>query len=456
MSQIWSPQQEEALRGTAHWMKDPHGSQVYYVAGYAGTGKTTLAKTLVGDSGENWLFAAYTGKASYILRQKGCTNARTIHSLIYRPNGTKSDQRVTELEFRVARARDSEQKALAARPSIPEDSEPNTTDDGVNFRKMSAQLKRDKECGLYVVQMELKSIEEELRIAKLNEKRRPAFQLWDESPLREADGIVVDECSMVDEEVGTDLLSFGKKVLVLGDPAQLPPVGASGFFTNRTPDHLLTEVHRQARESGILDLATFVREGGDVRSRVDERWTSHDCEVRMVGDFPDMRQRVLDADQVIVGLNATRRKFNRRHRELLGRTSPLPVEGDRVISLVNDRGAGLLNGSMWRVNNAIADDEDDTVGLELTSEDGEQRTAVSAWSHHFLGREEELKAKGWNKRDNAEMTYGYAITGHKSQGSQWGSVVVFDESRAFKGAAMQRSWLYTCITRASRKLVVIV
>ena len=59
----------------------------------------------------------------------------------------------------------------------------------------------------------------------------PQFVLNRQSPAAKADLIVIDECSMVDEELGRDLLSFGQPVLVLGDPAQLPPVKGGGFFT---------------------------------------------------------------------------------------------------------------------------------------------------------------------------------------------------------------------------------
>ena len=57
---------------------------------------------------------------------------------------------------------------------------------------------------------------------------------------------------MVDEDLGRDLLSFGKPVLVLGDPAQLPPVKGGGFFTEAEPDVMLTEVHRQAADNPII------------------------------------------------------------------------------------------------------------------------------------------------------------------------------------------------------------
>ena len=73
--------------------------------------------------------------------------------------------------------------------------------------------------------------------------------------------IVIDECSMVDAELGRDLMSFGVPVLVLGDPAQLPPIQGGGFFTEAEPDAMLTEVHRQAQDDPIVRLSMEIRAG---------------------------------------------------------------------------------------------------------------------------------------------------------------------------------------------------
>ena len=73
--------------------------------------------------------------------------------------------------------------------------------------------------------------------------------------------IIIDECSMVDAELGRDLLSFGVPLLVLGDPAQLPPIQGGGFFTEAEPDVMLTEVHRQAQDDPIVRLSMEIRAG---------------------------------------------------------------------------------------------------------------------------------------------------------------------------------------------------
>lgn len=369
----WSPQQEQALRLVAQWMRDPNAPQVFYLAGFAGTGKSTIAKALVEQSGKRWLFAAFTGKAAHVLKQKGCSDAGTIHSIIYRPIGE---------------------------------------DDGT----------------------------------------QPTFARWASSPLNSADvaGIVVDEVSMVDEHLGRDLESFGKKILVLGDPAQLPPVKGGGYFTNREPDALLTEVHRHAKESGVLRLATHIREGGSVRG-----FTSYGGDVELVTRKTDREvrsQQALAADQVLVGRNKTRHDSNARYRQLTGRIDPLPYEGDRLVCLRNNHELGLFNGSQWIVVDSSPVKED-VARFELRSEDDDRRIfRDTAWLHHFLGRGEELAKMGKACRSHAEFDWGYALTVHKAQGSQWDRVLVVDESGAFRDDS--RRWLYTAVTRAAKHVAV--
>jgi exodeoxyribonuclease-5 len=270
--------------------------------------------------------------------------------------------------------------------------------------------------------------------------------------------VVIDECSMVGTEVGRDLLSFGKKILVCGDPAQLPPIQGGGFFTSGTPDFELTQVHRQARESGILELATHVREGGGLRDRVGWRSTSGDCEVisRDQWTAAQIMGRMMDADQVIVGTNRTRHEWNDRHRRLLGVGQPMPVAGDKVICLRNERRTGLLNGSRWRVLEASASADRKVVDLRLATEDGTYPAEVTtrSWSDHFLGREKRLDDLGPIRMSCQEFDFGYYVTCHKAQGSQWDDVVLYDESGVFDEDTRRR-WLYTGITRATRRILVV-
>lgn len=393
----WTPQQAGALTAVSQWLKtsDP----VFRLFGYAGTGKTTLARHLAQGVDGDVFFGAYTGKASLVLRQKGCPGARTIHSLIYKAREL-SREKLLHLE---------EELKLEV--------------EGHNRPRIVESLKRQ--------------IKNERTILS-----QPKFNLEANSPLKEAALVVIDECSMVDEGMGADLLSFGCKVLVLGDPAQLPPVKGGGFFTNHEPDVMLTDVQRQARDNPIVELATRVREGrklerGDYgESRIISRHGLH-------------FEELMEAEQVLVGYNATRRAINARIRHARGFHAVTPVVGDRLVCLRNDRDLGVLNGGLFEAVND-AEEDGDSVHMTVRSTD-EERDDIELEAHlgPFLG--EDLEMPWWERKRAQEFDYGYALTVHKSQGSQWNHVLLRDE---WGGSSRQR-WLYTGITRAAEKITLV-
>lgn len=366
----FSPEQDAALKAVSDWLKAKPGSKgvapVFRLFGFAGTGKTTLARHLAEAVEGKVLYAAFTGKAALVMRRKGCHNASTIHSLIYKPQ----------------------------------------------------------------------DVSEEV----------PSFTLWDDAPASKASLIVIDECSMVDAELGRDLMSFGVPVLVLGDPAQLPPISGGGYFTDHEPDAMLTEVHRQAKDDPIIRLSMDVREG---RALTPGSYG----ESLIVGKAELDPGRVLEADQVLVGRNATRRAYNKRLRERRGLIGDLPLASDKLVCLRNNRRKGLLNGSLWQVR-AIKASKSGLCTMHLSPEEmmGAKLTKVTVRPECFLGGIEEI---AWElRRPYDEFDFGYCLTVHKAQGSQWDDVALFDESFAF--AEARTRWLYTGITRAAKRLTLIV
>ncbi|MFO1102277.1 MAG: AAA family ATPase [Methylocystis sp.] len=361
---VWTPEQDQALNAVARWLETPSAPQVFRLFGFAGTGKSTLARHLAEHVDGDVAFAAFTGKAALVMRSKGCKDARTIHSLIYRATDSETEE--------------------------------------------------------------------------------PSFVLNDDSDAAHAKLIVIDECSMVDEELGRDLLSFGKKVLVLGDPAQLPPVKGGGFFTEAEPDVMLQEVHRQAADNPIIRLSMSIRAGEGVEQGV-------------FGETRIVRRDSLDpalvtgADQVLVGLNKTRRAYNARLRELRGFTGELPQSGDKLVCLRNNRKKGLLNGALFTVKSAGAVRRG-KVRMLVTPEESEgvkfQRVAVIP---QMFGAESDIPYA--LRKDSDEFDFGYALTVHKAQGSQWDDVTLFDESFAFR--EHRARWLYTGVTRAAKKLTLV-
>jgi exodeoxyribonuclease-5 len=370
-----SPQQDDALLAVSRWLKSGR-PQVFRLFGYAGTGKTTLARKIAEDVDGDVLFAAFTGKAAQVMRNKGCANARTIHSLIYRPRGEKAEAETGEMQ--------------------------------------------------------------------------PAFSLNRTSSVAKAKLVIVDECSMVDEQLGRDLLSFGAPVLVLGDPGQLPPVtsgkGGGGFFTEAEPDVMLTEVHRQARDNPIIALAQTVREGGQPEYG---RYGNS----RVIGRDDIDSEQVLAADQVLVGRNRTRQLYNRRIRALKNFDGVLPAAGDKLVCLRNSTEKGLLNGGLWRVTSMGS--KPSPFLTMLVKSDDEGPSGPSAKIRVLKAMfEDGPEAVPWDRRKNSdEFDYGYALTVHKAQGSQWDKLVLFDESFAFRET--RERWLYTAITRAAEQITIV-
>jgi exodeoxyribonuclease-5 len=163
---------------------------------------------------------------------------------------------------------------------------------------------------------------------------------------------------------------------------------------------------------------------------------------------------VLDADQVLVGRNATRRAYNARLRQRRGLDDPLPQAGDKLVCLRNNRRKGLFNGSLWTVNERLTSRaRASIVRMKLASEENAARkpVKVSVRPECFTGAIEQVE---WLQRKRYdEFDFGYVLTVHKAQGSQWDDVVLFDESFAFPDS--RDRWLYTGITRAAKQLTIV-
>lgn len=280
--------------------------------------------------------------------------------------------------------------------------------------------------------------------AKLNEQTGVwTFNLDYESPAKTAKLVIVDEVSMLDESTGNDLLRVAKKILVLGDNNQLPPIKGEPFFDLTNPDFMLTEIHRQAVDNPIIRLATDIRNGIPLKLG-----TYGESKVLKNKEFRD--EWMHEHDQVLVGTNSTRHGLNFRYRKTQGRENTLPVVDDKLICLKNNRERGYLNGTMWKVDSAVYDS--DATELAVQPFEGGTGIKIFTFNEYFDGTDANLSWK--TKMQGDEFAYGYAITVHKSQGSSWPSVLIVDQSCVFKEHAIK--WLYTAVTRASERVTVLI
>ncbi len=390
-------------------------TQIFVLCGYAGTGKTFLVDHVVRalglTPGESAAFVAPTGKAASVLIRGG-TPASTVHSLIY---------------------------------TREEDIEVDENGEVISERFLRFVLKE--------------KLPKEIRL------------------------IVVDETSMVSDDVLRDLLSFGIKCLFCGDPAQLPPVGGSNSLLTM-PVITLKEIVRQERDNPIVRLAEEVRRGG-----VPAFGTYGDGAV--VAPYRSLSAEargrlLLEADQVIVGTNRTRARLNREIRRLRGipEEAQLPADGEKLVCTLNDWGKPLdERGDFHLVNGIIGTcynvrEQEDGLGqldfradfLESAVYDLPFDAGIFTQGKYFHGYGEKaclLENGRLVHEDNYEVLrrfrvrredtvcrfeFAYAVTCHKAQGSEYDKVVVIDESRFFEDADR---WLYTAVTRAKKKLVIL-
>ncbi len=400
-----SPDQVVVYDAIIRWSSDPNARQFLSVGGYAGTGKTTVTSAVAAELSERFsiAFCAFTGKAANVLQRKLRDNGlsalpcSTIHSLIYRP---KIDEKTGE-----------------------------------------------------VVGWE-----------RLDEDTFPYGM------------IVVDEASMLDQDIWNDLLAFEVPILLVGDHGQLPPIGANPGLM-RNPDLRLEKIHRQAEGNPILALAQHVREGGNPRRfvPVDDRVAFHKM-------FPPLAAKLSLNSAAICFRNKVRVQLNTVAREAQGYEGPVPDAGEVVICLQNERKKGVFNGMRGVLLSAeyAALDKYDRFKATIDFIDDE-RQAYGRLNFHQFNREKTFKnlaeveaamkmyprspdgsdgffAPGeWTAPRSRSSTgllfdFGYVMTCHKAQGSQFQEVTVGVERWLGKTEDDRRRWLYTSVTRASHQL----
>ena len=273
-------------------------------------------------------------------------------------------------------------------------------------------------------------------------EKQLVFSVNPESDAKHADLIVLDECSMIGEDVAWDLLRFGTPVLAIGDPAQLPPVKGAGYFTNAKPDAMLTEVHRQALDSPVLKLATKTRHEESLA-----RGTYGDSKVILGADLDE--DELWTADQVLVGTNATRQRLNRRARAYFNMQGQYPQFGERIVCLKNNYKNAIMNGEMFNVMECVEYDRNWLKMNLYCVEDGRSIENVPVHKSFFGGP----PADDYTLIRSVHFDFGYAMTVHKSQGSQWARPLIVDESGVFRDDKWK--WLYTGITRAAESVTIV-
>lgn len=266
--------------------------------------------------------------------------------------------------------------------------------------------------------------------------------------------LVVDEGRMVPEMLAEWIVSYNIPVVVLGDLNQLDPVFGAPYFLN-DPDAILTEIMRQAKESPIPHLAKSILKGAYIKPG-----TFGDGQITILAD--DFDANFLKPDIVICGKNRTRKILNDYiRRNLLGMNTNQPLVGDKLICRKNDwnkvnyEGVPLVNGMIGRIRDINYERlTKNVMRIDFAPEDFEDPFFdVEMDRKTFkIAEDDETYTKPYSLYDIFE--YGYVITCHLAQGSQYDSVMVKYEYLG-GGSRKQQQWLYTAVTRAIKNLTLI-
>ena len=395
--------------------------------GYAGTGKSTLAAYLAKVANKENLcvnFVAPTNKAVQVLRDMGNDHCNTVHKMIY-----YMDEQTGEFE---------------------------------------------KKCSPERYELAL----EKLHAGKLE---------FDEL-------IICDEASMLSDAMLDDLeeyaICFNAKVLYMGDPFQLPPVEkySRTVFDNENRS-FLTEVMRQGKGSSVLAWATALR-----KKKLSFSPTKTEGEVSVEDRYPlwnEYLKKLKEGKDItmVTWKNDARVRFNLSVRKVLGYEGKTLQKGEPIMGISN--GIYLRNGetetvpenikflgkdqifqNMYgkeatQVHNAefysyVKDDEKhliilvpDYAGASIPS------NSIKGTFYWYLegGFKKQFVTTSGKKKKKYKLseevticTYGYAVTAHKSQGSQWDEVFITGTSKLFDDPLINARWLYTAVTRAKEKV----
>lgn len=280
---------------------------------------------------------------------------------------------------------------------------------------------------------------------------------WQKNKTLSYDLIIVDEASMIKEDIWDDLLTYDVPILAFGDHGQLPPIGDS-FNLMEKPMLRLEKIHRQADGNPIIHLATLAREGRDIP------YEDFTRKIRKLSRFSEEAADVMDRffsnftaeTLVLCGSNKTRIKLNQKIRASKGIESALPKKGDRVVCLKNNyenKDGHIYNGMIGSIIEINSDGEHWYQATIDFPEDGKVfRGKISKHQFNSEKMVESVPGVHYSKMGD-RFDFGYALTVHKAQGSQAKRVIVFDESHLFREHSQR--WLYTAITRAEEELYIL-
>ena len=276
-----------------------------------------------------------------------------------------------------------------------------------------------------------------------------------------SDLIIIDEGSMVSKKIWNDLLELRIPIVVFGDNEQLPPIGDE-FDILQKPNFQLTEIHRQAKDNPIIKASMMVRLENKFPSTTD----NHEIVVADWNDpnFQRFYQNISWNDNMInlCATNRIRTSINKMIRDRCEYDSDIQYPNERVVCLRNNYDTKFMNGEIFTIRWIMPTSDSKVMRMDLENSNGDiLTTSVHSCCFNSMNPSEpmyEEMEKRKRKREPFEIDffdYGYCISVHKSQGSEWDKVCLFNEQVSRWSDDLKRRWLYTGITRAKNKLILV-
>lgn len=249
-------------------------------------------------------------------------------------------------------------------------------------------------------------------------------------------GFIVDEASMVNSDLYSDLRSFGLPIIFIGDHGQLEPVGQNPNLM-KSPDYRLEEVHRNAGE--IAHFAEWIRLGKPAEEFPTEGKVVYVPAYDKKKIFANAKI-MKGVDQIICAFNSSRQEINDRVRGYHGFDGKVVV-GEKVICRKNNKKLGVFNGMQASVTSTrkgnVFDIENDLGVFEKVPYYPEQ------WGKEKINPEDDYEG-------TIPFEYAYAVTCHLAQGDEWDTVMVVEQ--ICKHWEHVR-WAYTAASRARNQLL---
>lgn len=385
---ILTDEQQSLIKDCYNWFYNENNLVFEYTGG-PGTGKSFVLNFIInylGINREQIAPMAYTGAAAVNMRTKGLLNAGTIHSWIYHTSITQKHDEFGEVII----------------------------DDYFN---------RPKEILDFIPKIKLKNI-------KL---------------------IIIDEAYMVPFEMKKDIESFGIKILACGDYNQLPPINSKPAYLTGNNVRVLTKIMRQSENSYIIKLAYSALNGYSISN-------GYYGDVLVINENELTDQMILSSDIVLCSKNSTREYYNNKIRNLLGFRGKTPEYGERIICRSNNKfevvdNINLANGLIGTVVNSpdVSGFDGKTFRLSFKPDLLNKSFDIRASYKYFIAPHQQREVlKNDRYLEGEKFEFGYSITTHLSQGSEFNNVIVIDEP--MRGDFNNRL-SYVAITRAKQQLI---